>query len=91
MLSPEQLADLVDGIRVRCGKDIAALCEIYREKAHEDFENAENEEQRIRAQAASVIYRDMAEQWRGAHEPELRRALADDRVASSGAFSATGT
>jgi hypothetical protein len=84
-LSNEQLADMVDGIRARCGKELAALCEQYRERAHEDFESAETEEGRIRAQAASVIYRDMAEQWRGAHEPEMRRALADDRTASDGA------
>ena len=81
-LEAEKLATIEANIRVRCGNDLAILHEVYRDRARLDFEGAQNDEQRIRAQALSIVHRDMAAMWRGDHERAIRVALQEANAAT---------
>ena len=74
-------AELVTRLVSRCGPELVAWAEKMRQKAHVDGEYAADNEQRMRSQAVSVVFREMAILFRGQTMQEADSAIQRDSSA----------
>ena len=82
MMSPHAIRDLLRAERKRADEVFQTMRDSM-ERARVDFENARDEEARIRAQALAVVHRDMAAMWRGEHEQGIEAALREQEPANA--------
>ena len=81
MLEQQDYERLMHRLRAKASDDLVLWAEHMRQLVHVDGEQAYGEEERIRAQAMAVVYRDMAKLFRGDLVQDAEQAQARDSAA----------